>query len=103
MVRQEPSDENLKVARLILRYVFRHPYAKDTSEGIAAWWLQQQRIEQVVEEVSRALALLVAWNLLIEREAPDRRTYYELNRQRITEITQFLEGRAWTGRQGIAP
>jgi hypothetical protein len=87
----ERGEKDLELARLILRYVRRRPHAKDTPEGIAAWWVRQQRIEEAVEEVSRALRLLVARDLLIERETRGRRRYYKLNRNRIAEVSQFLD------------
>ena len=43
----------------ILRYLEKHPKAGDTLEGIAFWWLQQQLIEEVVDEVEEALDFLV--------------------------------------------
>ena len=47
------------LSRQILVYLQEHPEAGDTLKGIAAWWLEQQRIEQLVEEVAEALELLI--------------------------------------------
>ena len=55
-------EDNSKVQSLsrdILDYLKKHPEASDTLEGIATWWLQKQRIEQLVDEVAEALELLV--------------------------------------------
>lgn len=78
------------LARLMLRYLTQHPTAKDTADGIATWWLRQQRIEQSVEAVHRALDLLVGRGLVLERQGPDRRRYYEINAGRMDEIAAFL-------------
>jgi len=43
----------------ILDYLEKYPEAGDTLEGIAAWWIERQRIELLVEEVAEALELLV--------------------------------------------
>lgn len=85
-----PQDAEDNIARLMLRYLTQHPTAKDTAEGIATWWLRQQRIEQSVEAVHRALELLVARGLLIEHHGPDLRAYYEINPRRMDEIAAFL-------------
>ena len=80
------TDES-QVAALILEYMQRHPEAKDTAEGIAQWWLQQGRIEPTVDTVRGALALLRARDQIVERRAPDGRTYYSLKSQ-----TRLKEG-----------
>ena len=54
------SDENpghrsvRKTAIDILSYLHQHPSAKDTPEGIARWWVNQN-----VETVEKALTLLI--------------------------------------------
>lgn len=47
------------LARRLLDYLEKNPDAGDTLEGIAHWWLEQQRVEQVVDEVAEALDYLV--------------------------------------------
>jgi len=47
------------LSQQILDHLEKHPEAGDTLEGIATWWLEQQRIEQIVDEVSAALEFLV--------------------------------------------
>jgi len=47
------------LARRLLDYLEKNPDAGDTLEGIANWWLEQQRVEQVVDEVAEALDYLV--------------------------------------------
>jgi len=48
-----------ELARLLLDYLEKNPDAGDTLEGIANWWLEQQRVEQVVDDVAEALDYLV--------------------------------------------
>jgi hypothetical protein len=47
------------IACQLLDYLHNNPDAGDTLEGIANWWLVQQRIEHVVEDVAEALDYLV--------------------------------------------
>lgn len=85
------QDDHRRLARLTLRYLLRRPRAMDTAEGIAAWWIRQQRIDEAVQDVHRALRLLVDHGLILEHRGPGRRSYYRLNRGRIADVTRFLE------------
>lgn len=51
------SKENL--SQIILGYLQKHPNAGDTLEGIVTWWLEQERIDRIVDEVAEALESLV--------------------------------------------
>jgi len=84
--------DEMQIARDVLAYVVKNPEAKDTLEGIARWWLQRERVEQRVEEVSAALHLLVERGLVLERTGLGDRSYYQLNRERSREIESFLKG-----------
>lgn len=46
-------------SQMILNYLQKNPGAGDTVEGIVTWWLEQERIERVVDEVAKALESLV--------------------------------------------
>jgi hydroxypyruvate isomerase len=52
-------DKKEGLARRLLDYLEKNPDAGDTLEGIANWWLEQQRVEQVVDDVAEALDYLV--------------------------------------------
>ena len=49
-----PDPSTRRVAIAILHYLRDHPTAKDTAEGIAKWWVSEDR-----GAVENALALLV--------------------------------------------
>jgi hypothetical protein len=78
-------------ARSILKYLFAHPRAKDTREGIAMWWLKQQQIEDAVHAVFRALDELVGRDLVVEERGPDLRPYYGINSRRLDEVAQVIK------------
>jgi hypothetical protein len=80
------------VALQILSYLSRHPDAQDTVEGIAEWWMLEQRIRLVINEVKKALAELVGQGMLIERTGSDRRVHYRLNPRKKGTITCHLAG-----------
>lgn len=64
------------VALCILEYLRRCPQAADTVEGIANWWIMQQRLNESVEEVQRSIASLQAQGLIRERKGPDGRSIF---------------------------
>ena len=90
MHREVNSRDRLETAREILHYFVTHPAAKDTLEGIARWWLERERIERTLDEVAESLRLLLARGLIVERQARAVRPYYQMNMERRTEITEFL-------------
>ena len=63
--------ENSRLAFKILDYFRRHPEAKDTVEGIAKWWVQDDPVE-----VRRVLEKLVNLNLVGKRANATFDLYY---------------------------
>ena len=63
----------------ILAYLAENPDAEDTVEGIAQWWLLEQRIQRTHAEVKATLDKLVARNLVVVHQGPDGRVYYSAN------------------------
>ncbi len=87
----ETSEE---VVREILRYLVKHPAAKDTLEGIAKWWLDRQHVERSVEEVAHSVRLLMSRGLILERRRKTGRAYYQVNPAKRNELVETLE-EAW--------
>ena len=78
-----------QIANDILGYLIAHPDAQDTLEGIAEWWLLEQRITKQTALVSEALSVLVEEGLVIERRG-EARSYYKLNQRRRKRILARL-------------
>jgi hypothetical protein len=74
----------------VLAYLVRHPQAQDTMEGIAEWWLLEQRIRCTVANVENTLRDLVDRDFLVVRHCLEGRTYYGLNRDKEREIRRHL-------------
>jgi hypothetical protein len=66
------------LAAEILRYLHSHSTAADTTEGIARWWINRQRIEDTVTRVQSALDRLVAQAQVEPRLIPGGMTLYLL-------------------------
>ncbi len=48
-----------KISIMILNYLQKNPEAGDTLEGITRWWLEAEKIEISVDEVTYALEILL--------------------------------------------
>ncbi|MGH8065962.1 MAG: hypothetical protein ACRERE_12180 [Candidatus Entotheonellia bacterium] len=83
-----------EVAQGIVQYLASHPSAVDTIDGIAQWWLLREGRERRRTDVERALAWLLAQDLICETRRPGVPPYYRLNPQHRDRIATFSgEGR----------
>jgi len=87
---EAPGAEAKRAACSILRYLLRHPEAKDTREGIATWWLRQHEIEQAVQEIVAGLDILLADHLVVEHRGLGLTPYYAVNADQRDAIARFL-------------
>jgi len=85
---QDPEDD-LAVARDILRYFLRNPEAADTVEGVARWRLVDEQIYRSLGRVNRAMAWLVSQGLLVKEEVANS-TIFHLNQNALRKIERFL-------------
>ena len=69
-----------------MRYLQEKPDAGDTLEGISSFWLEFERIDQAVDEVSDALESLVKQGLVNKIESKGITTVYK--RAGILEVTE---------------
>jgi hypothetical protein len=70
------------ISQEILEYLFKHPDASDTLEGITEWWLLNQRIRGEVRKVKKAILSLVEQGWLAEIKGNDSRIRYRLSSER---------------------
>ncbi len=84
------SREVSRVLFDILAYLADNPDADDTIEGIAQWWLLEQRIRQQIPLVEKALTKLVEKGFVLEQSGSNGRTHYRINRRKQRQIRAFL-------------
>lgn len=79
-----PQNDNeiVRITKEIERYLLTHPYAADTIEGIAKWWLQQQRYTDSIECIHDALDVLVKRGLVKKRTNADGKNIYRYSYSR---------------------
>ncbi len=53
------NDTKGDIARMILDYLRKNPNSGDTLEGISKWWLEYEKIDSAMDEVSLVLEKLI--------------------------------------------
>ncbi len=80
-----------RVAWLLLGYLYTHPDAKDTTEGITDWWLRVRGVMVNEVGVKEALNELVMSGWLIATVSITSQPIYSLNGARALELQQLFE------------
>lgn len=76
--------------REILYYLFEHPDAKDTMNGILSWWMPGGYRERGATELRKALDALVFQGWLLQKPYQNGRTLYGVNKRKFRQIKDFL-------------
>jgi hypothetical protein len=74
------------ISKDILKYLFKHPDANDTLEGIAEWWLWNQKISYEMKRVEAAVNKLVQEGWIIAKQGKNSKVRYRLNPAKRKEI-----------------
>ncbi len=78
----------VEIQRAILVYLVEHPDAKDTVEGIMAWWLSNAWSRAA--DVERALEELLQAGWIIATNRALTNTVYGLDKTRLNDVRKFL-------------
>ena len=84
--RKRFTTEKSHITCEILAYLAEHPDAQDTVEGIAEWWLLEQKIKHTTTEVKKSLSELVDKGFIVECKGKNSHTCYRVNRSKYEEI-----------------
>ncbi|KAA3656318.1 MAG: hypothetical protein DWQ10_15655 [Calditrichaeota bacterium] len=71
----------------ILKYLYAHPDAKHTMEGIARYWIFQQRLEENLDVVLAATSYLINEGVLETVKMSDGQVYYRVVRSKLDELS----------------
>jgi hypothetical protein len=80
-----------ELARDILSYLESHPDAQDTLDGIIDWWSQEPNIRNQTASVKDILNELCSRGLIVMGLGKDRRSYYQINRHKLKQISSCLK------------
>ena len=86
-------DETQETSHKILAYLMDNPDAQDTFEGIVDWWLLRQDIKRNVTLIRKTVDGLIHKGFLLERQGHGRTKYYQVNRERLPEISALIRKR----------
>jgi hypothetical protein len=89
--RPDQSSTSKNLVWLLLEYLYSHPSAKDTAEGITNWWLRAHGVMVDETGVKEALNELVMSGWLIATERIASHPIYSLNRARIVKLQHLFE------------
>ncbi len=67
-------------ARMILDYLRRNPEAGDTIEGISKWWLNREKIDVTVDEISIALEKLITKGTIEKQSVNGENSIYRISK-----------------------
>ncbi len=76
METEKNIDDVRKLAAQIKRYIKNRPNAGDSLEGIATWWLRQQRTEDNLQLVEKAVTMLLTQGVIEKRTSPAGKGLY---------------------------
>jgi len=87
---RQSSEGEAQVAREILNYFLRKPFAVDNLEGIARWRLMDESIHRSLEETRQALSWLVKHGLLIKEGTHLSEPLFRLDRKKLSQVRRFI-------------
>jgi hypothetical protein len=77
----DPAEPGWRQAeQVILDYLARHPFAADSEQGIAQWWLASAGVLVTADELQRALGALLQQGRIERVPLPDRGAIYRAPR-----------------------
>lgn len=80
------TENERRVARLLLRYMQNHPEAKHTSEGIARWWVLEQKLEEEIGTVENVIANLIDNGIITKVALPEGNAFYKIESPGVGQV-----------------
>lgn len=67
-----------EISKMILDHLRKNPDADDNLEGISKWWLNVEKIDVSVDEVSSALECLIKKGVVSKQVTKDNQPIYKI-------------------------
>ncbi len=84
------TTDDIDMAKMILSYLIKNPEAKDTIQGIAKWWLLNEKIDQTLNNILNAMNFLTIQNLVYEQNYSNDCISYQINEEQIDRIKELI-------------
>lgn len=84
------NNDDISMAKMILSYLIKNPEAKDTVQGIAKWWLLNEKIDQTLNNILNAMNFLTIQNLVHENNLRNECISYQINEDEIDRIRELI-------------
>jgi Fe2+ or Zn2+ uptake regulation protein len=78
----QPTDSCQQLATAIESYLSAHPAAADSAKGVAEWWILGMGLKASINDVRRALELLMQRGVVEVQVMGDKRKVYRACRNR---------------------
>ena len=85
------TEQERKLALLLIRFMQKNSEAKHTAEGIARWWIMQQKFEEEIEKIKKVLEYLTKVGVLQEIAPTQNQRYYKINNQSVIHFIKEIE------------
>ena len=69
----------------------KNPDAKHTADGIARWWIMQQRFEEELKVVEKIVRYLIEQGILQEITLPQNQKSYKIISQSVIHFSNEIE------------
>ena len=77
------TENEQRIAQLILSYMENNPEAIHTAEGIARWWILQQRLEEEIHLVEKVIEYFSIKGILEKVQLTDGNSYYKFRQENL--------------------
>jgi hypothetical protein len=84
------TNDDISMAKMILSYLIKNPEAKDTIQGIAKWWLLNEKIDQTLNNILNAMNFLTIQNLVHENNFRNDCISYQINEDELDRIRDLI-------------
>jgi hypothetical protein len=87
------TEKEQKIAQLLINFMQNNPEAKHTAEGIARWWILQQKLEDELEVIEKVIECLTDEGIIEKIEFSDGDAYYRYkpDKSKINQVKLFMK------------
>ena len=83
------TEKERRIAQLLVKYMLKNPEAKHTTEGIARWWVMQQKFEEEIKVVEKVIEYLTNIGVLEKVLLPGDNTYCKFNPEKVVNNSRI--------------